>query len=183
MWQCTLNSKYPVPASTSYLVRPGFRASHINGYRILSRRMNNGKYLTVCASKIAHALAESEDWGTFVCDSDVDQKRLAFSTNDTCSVCLDAIDDEKNSFLSDCGHRFHRSCVLHAWKKHSIISWLALTSSLVAPPMCGKLNRIRSKRDRWRCFWEEAEEDTGSKVADREDNDEDGEGERLRSVW
>ena len=120
MWQATLNDKYPVSESVAYINRRGFRASQLDGYRILSRRMGSGRYLTFCSKRIVNKLAKSDDWGTFVCDHDVDQKLQQFSSDDTCAICLGAINDERDTFLSDCGHTFHRSCVLHAWEKHNI---------------------------------------------------------------
>lgn len=120
MWQALLSSKYPVPESTAYLIKPGFRASEIDGYRVLSRLMNNGRYLTFCPKRIVHKLTKSEDWGTFVCDRDVDQKLPEHSADYTCPICFDEINDERDTFLGICGHMFHRSCVLHAWKKHEI---------------------------------------------------------------
>ena len=115
MWQALMSEKYPVPKSTAYASKRGFRASSVDGYRVLSRRVSNGKFLTFCSTEISHQLAESQDAGIFVCGYHVQQKIDPISSG-TCSICFDAVELPGGGFVANCGHVFHRTCVHKAWK-------------------------------------------------------------------
>ena len=115
MWQALISEKHPVPKSTVYASKRGFRASSVDGYRVLSRRVSNGNYLTFCSTEISHQLAESQDVGKFVCGYHVQQKIGPISSG-TCSICFDAVELPSGVFIADCGHVFHRTCVHKAWK-------------------------------------------------------------------
>ena len=115
MWQAIRSRKHPVPNSAVYSSKQGFRAGQIDGYRVLSRLMSDGTYLTFCPVRVAHHLDESVDCGRFVCGSKVDPKVELNHDDDTCSICLEAMDKPRQVIRARCGHLFHRNC----WKQTS----------------------------------------------------------------
>lgn len=116
-WQALMSDRYPIPKSKAHVCKPRFRAACVDGYRVISRRVGNGKYLTFCPLEVAHLLDESEDVGTFVCTSEVPVKpTMPVPAMDACAVCLDDVLGPTSAFVTRCGHVFHRACVTTAWK-------------------------------------------------------------------
>lgn len=118
MWQAIRSHRPPVPNSAVYSSKQGFRAGRIDGFRVLSRLMSDGNYLTFCPVRVAHLLTESEDCGRFVCGSKVDPKVELTHGDDTCAICLEAMDKPSQVIRARCGHLFHRKCWKQTWKKN-----------------------------------------------------------------
>jgi hypothetical protein len=113
MWKALRSRKHLVKGDGVYYSEPGFRASLVDGRRVLTRRCSGGVYVTFCPTSVAHKLPESEDGGVFDND-DVEQTKGPVA-DDTCAICLDAVDKPAQAFIGLCGHTFHKACVKGAW--------------------------------------------------------------------
>lgn len=120
MWQAVRSRKPPMPNSVIYSSKNGFRAGQIDGFRVLSRRVSDGTWLTFCSVRVAHLLIESEDCGKFVCASNVDPK-IELNDDDTCVICLELLGKPTQVTRARCGHFFHRECWKKVWR-HDIKS-------------------------------------------------------------
>ena len=117
VWQAVMSDRYPVHKSKAYVCKPRFRAACVDGFRVISRRVSNGKYLTFCPLKVSHLLDESEDVGTFVCNAELPVRQTMDPvSSDACPICLDDVVLPTSAFVTRCGHMYHRTCVLNAWK-------------------------------------------------------------------